>query len=92
MMPRTFRIQGEVFKGMFPDERLLLVKDIEGVVYTLILPSSDVRVSGRGKGYVEVHVLEEGHARGDAVALVRLPGESLDGNTMTVRQSELEAV
>ena len=77
-----FRLKGRLSEGMFPNERLVIVRDYSGQERTLIAP--DTSVLGNA---ILVKLIDKS---GDAV-LVRLPGDLLDsGRVLSVRESELE--
>jgi len=77
-----FRLKGELSEGMFPNERVVTVRDHTGQERTLIAPETSVLGST-----ILVKLVDKA---GD-IALVRLPGDLLDsGRMLSVRDSELE--
>ncbi len=82
-MSIRYLLRGIVARGMFPNERSVVVSDHAGQELTLLV---DDGLVVDDKGLVEVVVLQ---AR-DRLALVRLPGEVYGpGNIITVNDSQL---
>lgn len=78
-------LKGHVTEGMFPNERVVVVRDIRGNEITVIVGANLVTHYGGHDG-VEVRILE----KGSGVWLVRVPGEVFGmGNVLSVPQSEL---
>lgn len=80
----SLRLQGRVKMGMFPNERVFIVLDHNGEAFTVIVPESFVE-ERHGIPTIRVRVLD---AVGD-ISLVRIPGEALDSNTLSVANSAL---
>ena len=81
-------LRGKLTSGMFPNERVVVIKDHLGREWTLIVPDYVVRDLGK-EGFIEVQLIE----KGPNVALVRLPGEVFgSARTVTVAESQLRPV
>ncbi len=81
-----FRLRGRVLAGMFPNEKVVLVSDVNGQFFSVLVPEYAVTAVGED-GLIDVRVLAEG----DDVFLVQLPGEVFGaGRVITVRDSQLE--
>lgn len=80
----TVRLRGHVQAGMFPNERVFIVRDYNDQRFVVIVPDSFVE-EREGVATILVRVLDR--ARG--ISLVRVPGEALDSNTLSVADSAL---
>lgn len=84
MAAQRRRLKGKLAEGMFPNERLVTVRDYSGQERTLIAPTTSVHGST-----ILVKLVDKS---GD-IALVRLPGDLLDsGRMLSVRETELEPI
>ena len=86
-MSKLFKLRGEIEEGMFPNEVLLIVTDFQGAQHTLIVPK-DVVEQFDGAGTVWVRAIDASNG----LVLIRLPGESIDGGIISVKESDLSPV
>ena len=81
-------LDGVVKRGMFPDEKVVLLADHHGQSHAVIVPDTEVKPSTEGHGKVAVQVIDQD----DSLSLVALPGEILsDGRYITVRTASLHS-
>lgn len=80
----TFKLRGRVERGMFPNEVSFIVTDHEGGSYTVLIPREMVDES-QDSPTITVRLV----GRENDVALVRVPGEPLDSNVVSVRDTQL---
>jgi len=79
-------LRGEKRKGMFSNEVAFVVVDSMGKPHVLLV-SEDMVETRHGSPTIRVRIVDQA----EDVALVRVPGEALDSNTVSVRTSQLVA-
>ena len=80
----VLRLQGRVVAGMFPNERVFIITSYNGETFTVIVPEGFVEERD-GVPTIRVRVIDS--AQG--ISLVRVPGEALDSNTISVAETAL---
>lgn len=80
----AFKLRGRVERGMFPNEVSFIVTDHAGDTYIILIPREMVDET-QDAPTISVRLI----GREDDVVLVRVPGEPLDSNVVSVNETEL---